>query len=96
MSSLSTRTATLSAPTSVTTGPIQGSEKRYVPVPGPEQMAVPVRRIQLSNAEHLHVYDTSGPYTDPAAVIDVHAGLPRTRDGWRRPDPIEGAATQLV
>jgi phosphomethylpyrimidine synthase len=59
-------------------------------------MTVPVRRIGLSNGEHLDVYDTSGPYTDPSAVIDVHAGLPRTRDGWQRPDPIEGAATQLV
>ena len=28
------------------------------------------------------VYDTSGPYTDPAAVIDVHKGLPRLRESW--------------
>jgi len=28
------------------------------------------------------VYDTSGPYTDPAAEIDVHKGLPRLREGW--------------
>src|SRR6476620_4142968 len=94
MTSVSVRT--VSAPTAVTTGPIQGSGKRHVPVPGREPMMVPVRRIQLSNGEHLDVYDTSGPYTDPSAVIDVHAGLPRTRDGWQRPDPIEGAATQLV
>jgi hypothetical protein len=59
-------------------------------------MAVPVRRIQLSNGEHLDVHDTSGPYTDPSAEIDVEAGLPPTRDSWSRPDPIEGAATQLV
>jgi len=28
------------------------------------------------------VYDTSGPYTDPNAVIDVKAGLPRIREQW--------------
>ena len=28
------------------------------------------------------VYDTSGPYTDPNAVIDVRKGLPRLREQW--------------
>lgn len=28
------------------------------------------------------VYDTSGPYTDPDAVIDVKAGLKRIRERW--------------
>ena len=28
------------------------------------------------------VYDTSGPYTDPAADIDVRKGLPRLREPW--------------
>ena len=28
------------------------------------------------------VYDTSGPYTDPAADIDIQQGLPRLREGW--------------
>jgi len=28
------------------------------------------------------VYDTSGPYTDPAADIDVREGLPRLRESW--------------
>ncbi|MET4140240.1 phosphomethylpyrimidine synthase ThiC [Pedobacter sp. UYP1] len=28
------------------------------------------------------VYDTSGPYTDPNAHIDVKAGLPRIRERW--------------
>jgi phosphomethylpyrimidine synthase len=93
MTSVSVRT--VSAPTAVTTGPIQGSGKRYAPVPGWEPMVFPVRRIGLTNGEHLDVYDTSGPYTDPSAVIDVHAGLPRTRDGWQRPTPIYGVATQL-
>jgi phosphomethylpyrimidine synthase len=28
------------------------------------------------------VYDTSGPYTDPAVDIDVREGLPRLREAW--------------
>src|SRR5580658_3783600 len=28
------------------------------------------------------VYDTSGPYTDPAVDIDVREGLPRLREPW--------------
>ena len=28
------------------------------------------------------IYDTSGPYTDPDAVIDIKAGLPRIRERW--------------
>jgi phosphomethylpyrimidine synthase len=32
------------------------------------------------------VYDTSGPYTDPAVEIDVREGLPRLREAW-----VEGA-----
>ena len=28
------------------------------------------------------VYDTSGPYTDPAIAIDVKRGLPRIREQW--------------
>lgn len=28
------------------------------------------------------LYDTSGPYTDPGAYIDVRKGLPRLRESW--------------
>jgi phosphomethylpyrimidine synthase len=28
------------------------------------------------------VYDTSGPYTDPNASIDIMAGLPQLRREW--------------
>ncbi|WP_084436784.1 phosphomethylpyrimidine synthase ThiC [Aldersonia kunmingensis] len=77
----------------ITTGPIVGSHKQYTDVDG---MAVPSRRIGLTNDEHLDVYDTSGPYTDCAAQIDLDAGLPRIRDTWTRPDPVDGPATQLA
>ena len=32
----------------------------------------------------VFVYDTSGPYTDPAASIDIRRGLPAMRAGWIR------------
>ena len=87
--------ATGTAPTvgSVTTGPIEGSAKRYQELDG---LRIPHRRISLTNGEHLDVYDTSGPYTDADATIDLEAGLPRTRDSWHRPDAVDGAATQLA
>lgn len=67
-------------PQQVTTGPIQGSAKAWID--GPDGITVPVRRIALSTGEHHDVYDTSGPYTDAHAVIDLHAGLPRLREPW--------------
>ena len=41
-----------------------------------------MRSITLTNGEVVTVYDTSGPYTDPAARIDVRRGLPEVRAGW--------------
>src|SRR5665647_2202011 len=82
--------------TSVSTGPIRGSSKRAAQVPGFGEMTIPVRRVDLSNGEHLDLYDTSGPYTDANAVIDLDAGLPRTREHWARPEPVDGASTQLL
>lgn len=77
-------------------GPIAGSTKHYEQVPGVPGMRVPWRRVNLSNGEHLDLYDTSGPYTDEEAVLDLEVGLPRTRDEWDHPAPINGASTQLV
>ncbi|MGU3501366.1 phosphomethylpyrimidine synthase ThiC [Mycobacterium sp. C31M] len=54
----------------VTTGPIAGSSKVYSPT------GVPSRRVHLSTGEHFDLYDTSGPYTDTNAVIDLDKGLP--------------------
>ena len=78
------------AVTEITLGPIQGSEKAYVDVDG---MAVPFRRVNLTNGEHFDLYDTSGPYTDSSAVIDLENGLPKTRDTWERPEPVVLEAT---
>jgi phosphomethylpyrimidine synthase len=57
-----------------TTGPITGSANQYREVPGHEGTAVPFRRVNLSNGEHLDPYDTSGPYPDRGAVIDLTRG----------------------
>src|SRR5690606_26154661 len=75
----------------LTFGPISGSKKVYVsgkifPI------QVPMREIRLSPT-HLSngtieqnspvtVYDSSGPYTDENAEIDIHRGLPRIRESW--------------
>ncbi|MFD4441465.1 phosphomethylpyrimidine synthase ThiC [Nocardia sp. NPDC058519] len=76
----------------VTTGPIQGSVKHYQEVDG---LRIPVRRINLTNGDHFDVFDTSGPYTDDNAVIDLEAGLPKLRDEWESPT-VDGPPTQLA
>ncbi|MEG7474813.1 phosphomethylpyrimidine synthase ThiC [Serratia marcescens] len=57
---------------------------------------VPMREIQLSPTlvggskdtpqyepnEAIPVYDTAGPYGNPLAELDVHAGLAKLRAGW--------------
>ncbi|MVU80243.1 phosphomethylpyrimidine synthase ThiC [Nocardia sp. ET3-3] len=80
---------------SVTTGPIEGSVKHYEQVEADgTTLNVPVRRINLTNGEHFDVYDTSGPYTDDTATIDLEAGLPKLRDSWDKPQ-VDGPPTQL-
>jgi phosphomethylpyrimidine synthase len=69
----------------VTTGPIRGSRKIHVPSPTMPEVRVAMRAIDLepsSGEPPLRVYDTSGPYTDPAAAIDIAAGLPQLRRDW--------------
>ena len=71
----------------VTTGPIAGSTKVYRELDGGAR--VPFRRVQLTDGDHLDLYDTSGPYTDADATIDLHAGLPS------RPGVVTDRGTQL-
>jgi phosphomethylpyrimidine synthase len=66
----------------VTTGPIRGSRKIHV-----GDWRVAMREIDLepgSGEPPLRVYDCSGPYTDPAAKIDIMAGLAELRRDWIR------------
>ncbi|BBY59055.1 phosphomethylpyrimidine synthase ThiC [Mycolicibacterium sarraceniae] len=71
----------------VTTGPIAGSTKIYRDLD--DGARVPFRRVGLAGDEYLDLYDTSGPYTDAHAVIDLHAGLPA------RPGVVADRGTQL-
>src|SRR3984893_13616594 len=73
---------------SVTIGPIAGSSKAYREIEGVPGARVPFRRVHLSTGDHFDLYDTSGPYTDSEAVIDLAAGLPA------RPGVIRDRATQ--
>ena len=66
----------------VTTGPLSGSRKIYASPDGHADLRVPLREIALSGEEPFRVYDTSGPYTDPDAAIDVKRGLPPLRKPW--------------
>jgi phosphomethylpyrimidine synthase len=47
---------------------------------------IPYRAIKISNSsrdsEEFHVYDTTGPYTEPDFNIDLDNGLPKTRNKW--------------
>jgi phosphomethylpyrimidine synthase len=58
--------------------PLPNSRKVFV---GP--LRVPMREISQSGGNPpITVYDTSGPYTDRAAQIDIRKGLPALRDEW--------------
>ncbi|NJD87478.1 MAG: phosphomethylpyrimidine synthase ThiC [Betaproteobacteria bacterium] len=70
--------------------PLPRSRKVYVEGSRPD-IRVPMREISQSDtpasfgAEKnppVLVYDTSGPYTDPAARIDIRSGLPALRARW--------------
>ena len=72
-------------PSSVTTGPITGSHKVYSSPDGHPDIVVPFRQIVLdpsANEPPLNLYDTSGPYTETNAAIDLSAGLPLVRAPW--------------
>ncbi|BEV00412.1 phosphomethylpyrimidine synthase ThiC [Novosphingobium olei] len=69
----------------VTTGPIRGSRKIHVESARFPGLTVAMREISLepsSGEPPVRVYDTSGPYTDTNATIDISAGLPQLRRDW--------------
>ncbi|MBF9151378.1 phosphomethylpyrimidine synthase ThiC [Novosphingobium jiangmenense] len=69
----------------VTTGPIRGSRKIHVESARFPGLTVAMREISLepsSGEPPVRVYDTSGPYTDTNAMIDIAAGLPKLRRDW--------------
>lgn len=65
---------------------LPGSKKVYVD--GPRAgMKVPMREIEQSETNGvsnppIRVYDTSGPYTDPAYTVELEKGLQAPRHSW--------------
>jgi len=58
------------------------SQKVYLTGSRPD-LRVPIREIALSGGNPpVRLYDTSGPYTDPGAQIDLKRGLPPLRLAW--------------
>ncbi|MBB3350117.1 phosphomethylpyrimidine synthase [Rhizobium sp. BK049] len=71
----------------VTTGPLPASTKIAKPGTLYPDLRVPMREISLhptSGEPPVTVYDSSGPYTDPAYTVSIDAGLPRLRESWIR------------
>ena len=58
----------------VTTGPLPGSRKVYSVPEGHQDVSVPFREVQVTGGTPFRVYDTSGPYSDAGAEIDVNWG----------------------
>ncbi|MFE8072882.1 phosphomethylpyrimidine synthase ThiC [Marinobacteraceae bacterium S3BR75-40.1] len=70
--------------------PLPASRKIYVEGSRPD-LRVPMREISQADTQTdqgiepnppIYVYDTSGPYTDPEAEIDLRAGLAPLRTPW--------------
>ena len=70
--------------------PLPNSRKVYVQGSRPD-ILVPMREISQADTPDgmgaeknppIHVYDCSGPYTDPAVKIDIRSGLAAMREGW--------------
>jgi len=64
--------------------PFEGSRKIYRSGKQFADVRVPFRAVTTTNGESVAIYDTSGPYTDKDAPIDIARGLPALRAGWIR------------
>jgi len=82
-------------PTTLTREPFPASKKVYVSGTIHPNIKVAMREIELTDTVNkfakissvqknasVTVYDTSGPFTDPTAEIDLAKGLPRLREEW--------------
>jgi len=76
----------------LTREPLPGSSKVYVEGAQPG-VRVPMREVRLTPTRReggveenppVSIYDTSGPYTDPAVEIDLVRGLAPLREAWIR------------
>jgi phosphomethylpyrimidine synthase len=91
----------------MTTQHFQKSRRVYVQGQLHPSIAVPLRQIELSPTKHpdgtqsqnppVNVYDTSGPWGDPALRFDIREGIPPLRLPWisARGDAAEYDGRQL-
>jgi phosphomethylpyrimidine synthase len=91
----------------MTTQHFQKSRRIYIKGELHRSIAVPLRQIELSPTKHpdgtqspnppVNVYDTSGPWGDPAFSLDIHEGIPPLRLPWilARGDAAEYDGRQL-
>ena len=83
------------------------SSKKVYRTGSRSDLNVPFREISLAEThssqgvernDAVYVYDTSGPYTDPDARIDVRRGLPPLRAPWieerRDTEPLGGVSSE--
>ncbi|HIF88934.1 MAG TPA: phosphomethylpyrimidine synthase ThiC [Candidatus Thioglobus sp.] len=69
--------------------PLPNSTKIFVEGSRPD-IQVPMREIKLTDTigdlaevnDPIHIYDTSGPYTDPRKSINLREGVERLRSEW--------------
>lgn len=65
------------------THPFSASTKTYIASERFPDVSVPMRKVSLTNKDHIYLYDTSGPHTDPnIADLNYINGLPHTRQAW--------------
>jgi phosphomethylpyrimidine synthase len=91
----------------MTTQHFQKSRRIYVKGQLHPSISVPLRQIELSATKHpdgtqsqnppVNVYDTSGPWGDPALRLDIREGIPPLRLPWifARGDAAEYDGRQL-
>ena len=71
---------------SIPTGPRPGGKKVYVSGELFPDIRVPFREVAVhpsADEPPTTLYDSSGPYTDPTAVIDIKRGLPPVKSSWQ-------------
>src|SRR5690606_33524923 len=70
----------------IPTGERAGSKKVYVSGELYPDIRVPFREVAVhpsANEPPVTMYDSSGPYTDPAVTIDIKKGLPKVKSSWQ-------------
>ena len=75
----------MASESTISSRPISGSRKIHVAGTLFPDIRIAMREVALepsANEPPVRIYDTSGPFTDPRARIDIAAGLPALRRQW--------------